>query len=246
VVARAPNEARADATAAADGANAGGADGGGDASDGGLGGDDTCPEGGFCDDFDTPPLGATWTTTNVSGNATLYLDDAGSVSPPYALRMFLSLQSPGPERHAELIKTLTPGHGVQCRMNVFIDQAPPSGDATLITITPTNPELQQHDLFVTFNTTGMIRNQQWKFGDGGGDIDSQNMGPTPQGKWFRLGFVTDYTNATITIDGTMAFNGALAFASTPTKLQVAVGERYDTEKGPASVLFDDYQCVVTP
>jgi hypothetical protein len=239
-------DAGADARAA-DGATA--EDSG--ATSGSDGGDEAgvfvCPDGGFCDDFDTPPLGATWSSMTVDGKAGLFLFDGGSISAPFSLQVAVAMQAPGPTRHAELEKNLpSPGQGVRCTVSTRIDSAPPSGDATLLTIRPTSAEVKENEIYITYNAASGIGNEDYKFGDGGGDSINDMFAAFPTGRWFRLGFETDYKTANIFVDGVMTGSIALGPQFTPTSLQVALGERYDTERGPSLVLFDNYACVVTP
>jgi hypothetical protein len=229
------------------GADARVADGAVGADDGGDAGPFVCPANAFCDDFDTPPLGATWSSTTLNGAASMALFDGGSQSPPYSLQVALALQTPGPQRQAELEKNLpSPGSSVKCSVSVRIDTAPPTGDATLITIRPTSQEVKKHEMYVTFGASTGYNNEDFKFADGGGGSNNGMFPAFPAQRWFRLTFATDYATADVLVDGVKVSSMQLGPSFTPTSLQVGVGERYDSERGPSLVLFDDFECVVTP
>jgi hypothetical protein len=233
----------ADGATSADGAASG--EGGTTVSEGGS---VPCPpNAAFCDDFDTPPLGAKWDSITLDGKADIALFDGGSLSPPYSLEVALAMQMPGPSRHAELEKNLTnPGHGVKCAVSVRIESAPPSGDATLMTIRPTSGEVTENEVYITYNAQNGLTNEDFKFADGGGDSNNGMFVPFPMSQWFRLTFATDYATMDVLVDGVKVGSMQLGPRFQPTSLQVALGERYDTERGPSFVLFDDYACVVTP
>ena len=206
---------------------------------------DVCVGATFCDTFDTLPFGATWTSSEIVGGATLTLADGG-LSAPFGARLFMPARTATTTRIAELRTNLSPGSQVSCTVDLRVDESPATGDTAAMTIRATSPGITQGDMFVTLTQGGTLFYESFFFVDGGSSKANRPLPMLPVGTWSQLTLKTDYTTVTVTINGAVASSMPLLVSQKPTSLVVGLGERGDSELGQTSVLFDNYRCVVTP
>jgi hypothetical protein len=79
----------------------------------------------FCDDFDTPPLGARW--SSVAGGSLLSLENTTFKSPPNALKVLLD-----PSLQPHLTKSLPPAKRIHVESDVRVDATSLNGDVDLV------------------------------------------------------------------------------------------------------------------
>lgn len=210
------------------------ADAGGDA------GSDASCDVTFCDDFDTPPLGATWTSTDISGGASS-LVDAGE-SAPFAFRAIVQ-GGAFAGRSARLTKRFTNFTGATCSFAAKPLQR--SGSAMLITFEGTAPEVQDWHVWIVATPSETRLGGGATFQDGGVSPYQAEFAPTlPTNAWSHLEITVGQSQATLKMEGqlvaTFPYPATVSSSLVDMKLGVQAYETVTQE-----FLFDDLRCAVT-
>jgi hypothetical protein len=193
----------------------------------------------FCDDFDTPPLGATWTTLE-EDEGELTLDDGGALSPPFAMKVDL----PGGDSHlrdAFLMKRFNVVASVTCSFAVKPLVA--NGYFELFEFRGDAPAVDKWEV-----TVGMRGGDKTELGSNTAIGTQETPGPIdvapflPLNAWSHLEVSTDLAQATLKLEGAPVANITLPVQPRAI-VDVLVGA-YASETSPESALFDDIRCTV--
>lgn len=197
----------------------------------------------FADDFDRDALGAGWTGVKVIGNASLAFEASGGGR---ALRLVVEGRTSTDLRSAELHRSLPPGKGIACEVDVRIDAGPTGGDTTLLFFDMAGPTASNFNLRVNASASKGGLWQTGTYAQGGTFDEGTEVVDMPRSRWFKLRFETDYAAARVLYDDKLVTSISLVTAQVPATLSVGVGEWRDEETSASSILFDDLRCFATP
>lgn len=194
----------------------------------------------FCDDFDTTPLGATWTSQNVD-KATIELADAGR-SAPFAFKV----TAPGGAfagRSGQLQKRFSGVKGVTCSFAVKPLERP--GQPFIFYLKGTAPEVSSWEAWIALTPSETRLGIGQTFKDGGASPYDADFAPLlPLNQWALLEIATNLTNVTLKVDGTQVASRTFPLPVSTSLVDVLLGIlAFETTQQAA--LFDDLRCVVT-
>jgi hypothetical protein len=199
----------------------------------------------FCDDFDDGPLGATWTKTNLAGGGTLDLATPAQ-SLPNALRArFYGVSSPD-DRYAMLEKDLGMGKAVRCDFAMQVTKRPNKDIDDVFRIRTRGPGLNDYLLWFVVSTAGGALADDIAYPDGGCACPQRyDAFPNlPQGTWVHVTVETDFSRATVKIDGQTVVDDTFGPLVPTEPIVVGLGGRaFSSITG--DVLFDDFSCTIT-
>jgi hypothetical protein len=194
----------------------------------------------FCDDFDTPPIGATWTSTDVSGGTT-ELVGAGE-SMPFAFR---SLTESGTfaGRSARLVKRFGNFTGATCSFAVKPVQR--SGNPMVIIFEGTAPEVQTWSVWISPTPSETRLGGGALFKDGGVSPYLAEFAPTlPTNAWSHLEITVGQSVATLKLEGALVATFQYPATVSTSLIDMKFGvQAYETTE--QEYLFDDLRCAVT-
>ena len=229
------NEAGTDAPISETGPGNGGEDGA--AKDGGSG--SSC-DATFCDDFDTPPLGATWTSTDILGGANA-LVDAGE-SAPFAFRA-ITEGGTFSGRSARLTKRFTSFTGATCSFAAKPLQR--SGSVMILAFEGTAPEVQDWSVWIAATPSETRLGGGALFKDGGVSPYLAEFAPVlPTNAWSHLEIDVGQSQATLKLEGQLVATFPYPATVSTSLIDMKFGvQAYET--APQEFLFDDLRCVVS-
>ncbi|MBX3210029.1 MAG: hypothetical protein KF764_33675 [Labilithrix sp.] len=217
-----------------------------DAGDAGEDAAPSCATATFCDDFDDGPLGAKWTTVDaVFGELTLV---DGGVSPPNALRIDLYARDAGIARRAHLARDFTFPRQLHCSMHVSVPVLASDTDVELLTFTANSGSLSAYTFFLKATRAELTAHEQLKETSSSSttrkDIPLENV---PRGRWIHVGVDVDFPAGKLTLDlDGRPVSGALTPQTNAPLLEVSLGEPDDSDPSPATILYDDFWCNMSP
>lgn len=209
--------------------------------------DFVCPDASIvCDDFDEDPLGMRWTSSNVSG-AVMSIDDGGSFSPPNSLLLSMPANPSSSARNAYLAKTFTSRQAIDCDFDIKVDMTTAT---TMYDVRPIEFDINAngyswYEFWLNLAATDLSFEQSLKLNDP--DAGSKNptnvvMTPLDASQWHHLHVSTDFKRMTIEVDGTLAYDKALANPIGSSSGTIKIGLAYDAEPPSWSYRVDDAYC----
>jgi hypothetical protein len=201
----------------------------------------------FCDDFEDGPLGARWTSVEITNGGIAELtmpDDAGSK----AFRARFSGGSASGDRSAVLERDLGKGSHLRCDFSMFVAARPNEIFVDALRIRTTVPGVDPYHLLFGVNAgAGGTFREDFFYTEGGCDCPLHDGNPPtfPDSQWVRVTFETNFMTASIAYDGQVVSAGKF-FGFTPaTNVFVALGSiAYKPET--SDMRFDDFSCTMTP
>ena len=194
----------------------------------------------FCDDFDTPPLGAMWDSKTVSSSGSLTLG-AGGLSPPNALVLDLTGTS---IRRAYLQRSFAviPG-AIRCSVSINVEIAPPSPgtDFEFLSMRASGAGQPVIYLKVAGTNPPTLEYHSEVGGDGGTEVITP-VGTFPVGTWARVTLRSDGVSAQVTLGATTTPVPVVAGGDLP--VAVRLGETGDTDDPHMRARLDDFECTV--
>lgn len=210
--------------------------------------DFVCPDASIvCDDFDDAPLGMRWTSSQISGLATMALDDAGSVSPPNALMLTLAANPGFNGRNAYLAKNFTTRSTVDCDFDVKIDttSATTSYDVRPIQFNVNANGYNFYQFWLNLAASKLSLEQDIQ----SSTPDAGEMNPTTVVQdpldtkiWHHIHIGTDFKRVKVDIDNVPSLDRALADPIGSSSGNIHFGLAYDAEPPSWTYRLDDVYC----
>ncbi len=194
----------------------------------------------FCDDFDTPPLGAMWDSKTVSSSGSLTLG-AGGLSPPNAL--VLDLTGTG-NRRAFLQRSFAViPVSIRCAVSINVEIAPTNGgaDFEIISFIASGPG--EPTVFLKVAGSRPLTLEYHSFtglADGGEQEIFENVGTFALGAWTRIELKSDGLTSQVSLDSARHTYPVLNGGSLP--VRVRLGESGDSDDPPVRARLDDFEC----
>jgi hypothetical protein len=200
----------------------------------------------LCDDFDELALGALWSSQHVVA-ATLALDDAAVVTPPYALLASVPDAQAG---NAYLERDFVGSASrVTCQLDARMDYLTTVPILSFsFALTSTDPSRPNYN--ITFlHTSAKTSYSEWTgAADGGGSSNSADLPALPVGASKFTHVVVDMSFAAgtigVTFDGTSVL--ATSLAAPPSSGQTLLIGVIEYIATPATMHFDNVACDITP
>ena len=199
----------------------------------------------FCDDFDDGPLGAKWTKTTLAGGGTLELATPAR-SLPNALRaQFHGVSSPQ-DRYAMLEQDLGLGKSVRCDFSIYVASRPNMDLDDVFRIRTRGPGVGDFLLYFAVSTGGGSLADDIAYPDGGCACPQKYVPFTqlPVSSWAHVTVETNFSTATVTVDGTMVVSDTFGPIVPNEPIVVGLGGRAFSSI-TSDVLFDDFSCTIT-
>ncbi len=200
----------------------------------------------FCDDFDDGGLGVTWSMLTVSGNPSVTLTDAASVSSPNGLEVNVSaITDGGVRRVAYLTKSIVGSvKGVEVTFDVRADVL--TGGGVNYATLSFDPAAGESSSYYSVGLAGAQKSatlyEYKEYPDGGYIEHDHAMSLLPLQKWLHMRFVLTIASPAsyqLFVDGVSAAQGPLT-PPTHTGISLYIGAAYINEpSGPTRVVIDN-------
>lgn len=193
----------------------------------------------FCDDFDTPPLGAGWTgKSEVLGALSLV---EGGLSQPFALRAAVDEDDGGRGRSAYLYRRFSMTTSIDCATAIRPVAIPVA--AYVVQLLGGSAAVSEWGALLSVAGNATTLTTTTKTDGGVSRVDAPNAPPLPSTAWSQVELHVDSNEARLSIDGvelSIAPFGAPLGASV---VDVKIGAiAYDARAH--SVNIDDVRCTV--
>ncbi len=210
------------------------------AADGGIVCDAT-----FCDDFDDGPVGAKWSRAIVNKGsidlATKY------TSAPSALRARFFGSDSTDDRYAMLERDLGTGTRVRCDFSMSVTARADRDVNDPFRIRTTAPGVSDYLLYLVLPAAGGIAlADDIQYSDGGCACPQRltSFDSFPIGAWRRITIETDFTTATLSVDGAVVVTNTFGPIVPNGPIVVGLGGRAFSSI-TSETLFDDFSCTIT-
>jgi hypothetical protein len=199
----------------------------------------------FCDDFDDGPVGAKWSRSIVNQGA---IDlSTKYTSAPSALRArFFGSQSTD-DRYAMLERDLGTGTRVHCEFSMYVTARADKDVNDPFRIRTTAAGISDYLLYLVLPSTGGIAlADDIHYADGGCACPQKfaTFDPFPVGAWRRITVETDFTTATLSVDGAVVVTSTFGPIVPDGPIVVGLGGRAFSSI-TSDTLFDDFSCTIT-
>jgi hypothetical protein len=194
-----------------------------------------CPDGGFCDDFDTDPFGETWTRRLAVGGGSLVRAGAPVRSPPSAFRAHTpALAGDGggdPTRRAQLVKDFDlPSGRLRCAFSVRVEET--NDDTDVLRIELGGADVSGSALWI-----------DTRLADSQVHVDSttstaERFSP---GVWVRVTIDIRSTTAEVRFDDAIVINAPTSYEVTQASLMLGLFT-LALDAPPTTAFYDDLVC----
>jgi hypothetical protein len=188
----------------------------------------------FCDDFDTPPFGASWTGKVENGGTV--------VGDSNALLANMGVAGTEALRTAFLYRRFAAPKKVSCTFALHpLDLSAPT---EVFSFNVLAPGYKSYSLWLS------LRSGQTELGvaaepmDGGTIYDTRGVTPVAVGKWTTITMATDFTKLTLSEDGVIVKDEAFFPAVVPVHVDTQLGITFQYSKATSKVRIDDVRCAV--